>query len=422
MKTISLILVISFFVSCAPVLKSSSSNTSSSYQDSDNTNTSENTNDGSGSPNDKAGSVVTYNDQAPALLIINEFYYDDAQSDTDGYLFIELYGTPGAGLSGYAVRFINGADGLKTDDVVLDETAVIPDDGYFVIADSKTGSDSETHVENADYISNFDPQNGPDAVQLIEPSGAVVDVLGYGPELASTDSEGLVLYEGSPSMLVEKGSSLSRVLQADTDNNAADFIINLSPSPGTGEVTPMDDPSEVDTESVVSTEADALLTESESSVSDVHFTEVVTDPQQDWNDSTDGDGIAFNSIPGSGTVGSTDEWIEIKNSRDVSVDLTGWSLAMNDGTDVTDAFSSSTSLFIFSDGGSLTDFQSGESLVIGNPPGDMKNTITLALYDSSNDLVDELNIDDSNADDPSNESYQLLDDDSWTMGEASPGF
>ena len=50
--------------------------------------------------------------------------------------------------------------------------------------------------------------------------------------------------------------------------------------------------------------------------------EIVTDPQQDWNDSEGGDGIPFNNVPGNGTITPTDEWIELLNTGSEAVDLT----------------------------------------------------------------------------------------------------
>lgn len=390
---------------------------------------------GSENESEESGLIIT-------SLVINEIYYDDETSDTDGNLFIELYGTPGGNISGYSVRFINGANGEKTDEVVFGGEVFIPDDGFFVLADSKTGSSSETNVAEADAVENFDPQNGPDSVQLFNPSGGLIDVVGYGEELPLLDAEGFFLYEGTPASSVETGLSLARLKGQDTDNNSTDFIPNLNPSPGTGEVASDNSQAMAEGENSSSDEtsadqaddeySDTTSNESEQNQSDsaeteteeegVHFTEVVTDPQHDWGDSTGGDGVSFDSLFGSGTVGSTDEWIEIKNGGDDPVNLSGWRLEMVDGTDEVELFSAPSSTLVFFSGGGVQSFQPDEFLVLGNPPGDLKNTLTLELYDDDDSLVDALSVDNANATGADDESYQLMDNQVWEMGEATIGF
>ena len=154
----------------------------------------------------------------------------------------------------------------------------------------------------------------------------------------------------------------------------------------------------------------------------IHFTEVVTDPQQDWNDSSGGDGIPFDDISGNGTVGSTDEWIEIENDGEATMNMYGYTLKMVDGTDETEFFSAPKGTFVFSDGGSVTDFGAGEVLVIGNPPGDLKNTVTLTLLDETGLPIDEVAVENGDAHGISDESFQLSSDGEWLMGTAGIGF
>jgi len=417
---------------------------------------------------------------SPSTLMIHELFYDAQEIETDGSLFIELYGTPGANLTGYVIRFINGANGKKTDEFVFPANSLIPEDGYVVLADTITGDPSKTMVENADYLDNFDPQNGPDAVLLLDPSGNLVDVLGYGEGMVSLDEEGYPLLENLPASLVkEAGQSLSRQEAGDTENNFLDFFVNTEPSPGSGVITvlsqeidsdssPLENnstdltetntiPEETietpDAESTISDlpqssnqnnippEIEATVEESvedrselenteieqettplieEQSIIHVRFTEVVTDPQKDWNDTMDGDGILFNKIVGYGTVGSTDEWIELYNDGNLNIDMTGWTLQMLDGTDETEILASSKATFLFSEEGSLTNFQVGEIMVLGNPTGDMKNTITLKLLDEDGDVIDSLEVPDGNATGITDESYQVEEDGNWSMGMAEP--
>ncbi|MEK7278347.1 MAG: lamin tail domain-containing protein, partial [Chloroflexota bacterium] len=115
------------------------------------------------------------------------------------------------------------------------------------------------------------------------------------------------------------------------------------------------------------------------------------------NDSSGGDGVQFNATPGTGTPSPTDEWIELYNAGTTSINLqsgTGWTLSITDSSTDTINFLSSpgTSVFVFSSGGSLTNFQPGEYLVIGNPPDSMNNDIYLALKNSAGTLMDETEI------------------------------
>lgn len=153
----------------------------------------------------------------------------------------------------------------------------------------------------------------------------------------------------------------------------------------------------------------------------VHITEVVTDPQRDWNDTVGGNGILFDSIPGHGTIGSTDEWIEIENDSPDVMDISGYALAMVDGTNETEFFGAPKGTYLFSDAGTLQDFGADEFLVIGNPPGDLKNAVTITLTDASGGLLDEVTVENGDAQNISNESFQLTSTGDWMMGEASIG-
>jgi hypothetical protein len=92
-------------------------------------------------------------------------------------------------------------------------------------------------VELADLIVNFDPQNGPDGVQLLDDAGVLIDAVGYGEPIVELAENGLVAYEGTPAMDVGSGMSIARVDTFDTDDNSLDFIQLEVPSPGVVEVS-----------------------------------------------------------------------------------------------------------------------------------------------------------------------------------------
>ncbi len=127
----------------------------------------------------------------------------------------------------------------------------------------------------------------------------------------------------------------------------------------------------------------------------VLINEVVTDPQRDWNESSGGNGVPFDDVPGTGTVSGQDEWVEIVNVSASVVDLTGWTLEMRDSSPATLNLSSpGTTFLVFSPGSSLSAFQPGGRLVLGDVPGDMQNSVYLVLRNASAVVIDDLEVGD----------------------------
>jgi PKD repeat protein len=127
----------------------------------------------------------------------------------------------------------------------------------------------------------------------------------------------------------------------------------------------------------------------------VVINEIVTDPQQDWNDSAGGNGVEFDAIPGNGAITDTDEWVELFNAGTEPVNLSGWTIELINGTNVTLNFSSTGGMVLrFSAGGSAANFQAGEYLVIGNPPGAINNDVFIVLKDETGAVVDKVEIGD----------------------------
>lgn len=125
----------------------------------------------------------------------------------------------------------------------------------------------------------------------------------------------------------------------------------------------------------------------------VVINEVVVDPQQDWGESSGGDGIPFNEIPGSGSITGSDEWIELFNATTEAVDLTGWSIHMLDGTDEVDLLGEGSGTELWSDPtSSIERFQPQTFLVVGNPVGDNKNEVVIELRNELGELVDRVRI------------------------------
>ena len=122
---------------------------------------------------------------------------------------------------------------------------------------------------------------------------------------------------------------------------------------------------------------------------DVLINEVVTDPQQDWSTNN------FDGTIGAGSVnGGTDEWLELLIKSD-SIDFTGWSIELLDGTDFSGDLTNSGAfdVSIYIGIGSFVNTNSGDYLVLGNPDGTgaMNYTgLTINLKDPGGIIVDQV--------------------------------
>ena len=179
------------------------------------------------------GAILWVAVSAQALPILSEFYYDAPGSD-DGQSFVELSGLPGTSLEGYVVEGVNGSNGAVGPTIVLGGS--IGASGLFVVADLM--SDGSTMVVGADLLANFDFQNGPDSVVLRQ-GVLVADALGYGVFAPSDVFAG----EGMAAIDVSAGESLTRLFaNVDTDDNANDFVVSSTPTPGTANFAAVPEP------------------------------------------------------------------------------------------------------------------------------------------------------------------------------------
>jgi hypothetical protein len=129
---------------------------------------------------------------------------------------------------------VNGANGVTGPILAL--FGVFPADGLFVVAD--TDSAGGTLVSNADMLINFDFQNGPDSIRLMDGS-LQLDAVGYGVFSPSEFFAG----EGTPAPDAVAGSSLARVFaDFDSDDNEYDFEVLSTPTPGIAAVLAVPEP------------------------------------------------------------------------------------------------------------------------------------------------------------------------------------
>jgi len=173
---------------------------------------------------------------AQALPVISEVFYDAVGSD-DGRSFVELYGAPGTPLDGMRIEGVNGTGGALGP--VLTLSGAIPADGFLVVADDLAGG--PTLVANADLVLSFDFQNGPDSI-VLRSGDLALDAVGYGAFAAGDVFAG----EGSPAPDAPADASVARTFaDVDTDDNAADFAVLATPTPGAGDLAPVPEPSTV---------------------------------------------------------------------------------------------------------------------------------------------------------------------------------
>ena len=165
-------------------------------------------------------------------VVISELLHNGVAADGPN-VFIELAGPPGQRLNGMVIEAVNGNGGQVYARIPL-EGGRIPFNGYFLIV---TDEATPTLRDIADLVHpDADLQNGPDSLRLVW-NGQTLDALGYlggGPDDPEAfDDPGANAGEGAPAPAIAPGSSLSRdANDTDTDDNAADFAANATPTPG----------------------------------------------------------------------------------------------------------------------------------------------------------------------------------------------
>src|SRR6185295_7393006 len=157
---------------------------------------------------------------SPGHPLIAEVLYDAVGDDT-GHEFVELFNATALPASLAGVR-LEAGDGsgpgrwsLRWTGLAADSIAAF---GRFVVGGAQV-------VPAPDAIAALDLQNGPDAVRLVWPDGAV-EVVGYG---VHDFAEYFCL---APALDAPSGQSLARIPDdADLGGNAAD-LKPATPSPG----------------------------------------------------------------------------------------------------------------------------------------------------------------------------------------------
>jgi hypothetical protein len=131
----------------------------------------------------------------------------------------------------------------------------------------------------------------------------------------------------------------------------------------------------------------------------IRITEVVTDPQADHSENAGGNGVPYDLLPGTGTISSVDEFVELFNAGSTPLDLTGFTLAFLDTTPSSYTFGTTTGTgaLLFTSGSSLEQVLPGGFVLLGNPPGALNNSLDIELRDPLGALLDLLTVTDGNA-------------------------
>jgi hypothetical protein len=139
---------------------------------------------------------------------------------TGGTRFLELAAPPEGSLDGW--RLVErSATGTPLAELALAGT--VPADGLFVVA-------ADAALEGADAAwPALASAAAPVAFAVVSPDGSDVDLLG----LAGAPGEGTRL---DPTSATETPAALGRCARVDTDDNAADFWRQRSPTPGAANV------------------------------------------------------------------------------------------------------------------------------------------------------------------------------------------
>ncbi len=203
-------------------------------------------------------------------------------------------------------------------------------------------------------------------------------------------------------------------------------------SPGTPDAAsqPMNDASMLPSDGGDGTGADADMPESDAATlldagiiidasveppGVILINEVVTFPLNDWSDSSNNpeeDGAPFDITPGTGTITSADQFIELINAGDTVADVRDWQVRILDsGEDITQLVDTGegNSEIIVSQGSTLAALQPGHFVLVGNPNGTMATDVSVILEDDRGNRIDDVEIggEDNGAPAPGENGYAL---------------
>lgn len=232
--------------------------------------------------------------------------------------FIELYNPTEVpvSLSGWSIHYASatGSFSKKTDLI-----GNIPAKSYYLVQEAAGTTGHGSDLPTADVIGTINLSASAGKIKLVDNAGKIIDFVGYGKEANE--------YEGTgPTANPSNTTSVGRINNQDTDDNAVDFVIQETPDPQNSQTTPP-------------------------------------------TPSPEKAPVFINEIAWMGTLEDIyNEWIELWHNASSSIPLAGWHLKISDD--------------IIQLNGEITDY-----LVIDAGSLNNRGEI-LELYDAENNLID----------------------------------
>lgn len=168
--------------------------------------------------------LLAMSSSANASLIINEFDYDQASTDSSEFIELVNNGPGELSLTGYILQLINGSGETPYATFTLPDVTLHAGSYYVLCANSETVPLCDQDLSpNTNLI-----QNGPDAITLLF-NGAIADTVSYRGDMG-------IYTEGSGSTLADSAGDylgLSRFPDGiDSNWNSSDFSLRCI-TPGT---------------------------------------------------------------------------------------------------------------------------------------------------------------------------------------------
>ena len=227
-----------------------------------------------------------------ALLLINEVMYHPTKNEGTNE-WIELYNPSSEpiDITGWTIADEKETDNLQADPNNGDGTTIIPPEGYAIITDLGTTAYQTFQVDehavrlavDDSTLCGYGLNNQQEKLLLMDTTGRIIDAMEWG---SSNDD-----VPGAPAPLVTKGHSLARM--QNTGDPSVDFVESTTPTPGYANSVEEQPGEQPDTEGGTSTQAPPIL-----------ITELYYYTHANLND----------------------EFVQIDNPTNSSVDISGWYL------------------------------------------------------------------------------------------------
>lgn len=171
-------------------------------------------------------------------VVINEVFWNPS-GDDDGKEFVELYNPQKAAIdvSGFIIQC--GYTTTFYDNVSIPDGTVIPSNGYYLIAESESVTDKNGYPP--DLIADLELQQAgdgnSDGVRLVSPTKTTVfDCILYGSSTHTLPTAGA--YAGTGLVNAPEGSSIGRVVPGVDNDLLRDFIQLSAPNPTSSQSHP----------------------------------------------------------------------------------------------------------------------------------------------------------------------------------------